>query len=351
MKHTLLYISAILTLLGCENTAGRFRIRGTFDHLEQGEFYIYSPDGGLDRLDTLRLQDGAFDYTAQLTGQATYHILYPNFSELVVFGEEGKSVKVKGDARSLSEVEVKGTKENELYTRFRKEVRQQPQSGEQELSRKYILDNPTTAVARYLFCKYFLLSSQADSKDTRTVYDSLCRACPDEILLSNLAQDVRVKGVVSVGNRLPDFKLKTRDVRINPDDTLHTRIIKGRTLTRQNCKDSTLLFVFWASWRTGSQIGIYQARKLRRESGHKVLPISYSLDVDASELEHIENRDSIYYPSYCDTKGWNSTLVRQWGIKELPYYVLVDSTGHVMAEGSDWTKDIEPKAKTLRTGT
>lgn len=348
MKQTLLYILSILTLLGCENTAGRFRIRGTFDHLEQGEFYIYSPDGGLDCLDTLRLVDGSFDYTAQLTGQATYHILYPNFSELVIFGEEGKSVNVKGDARSLSEVEVKGTKENELYTRFRKEARQLSQSQEQELAKTFILENPTTAVARHLFCKYFLLSQQADSKELHFVYDSLCRACPDELLLSNLAQDVRVKGVVRVGDQVPNFKLKTRDVHINPEDTLHTKIIKGRTLTRENCKDSTLLFVFWASWRNGSQIGIYQARKLRRESNRKVLPISYSLDVDERELEHIENRDSIYYPSYCDMKGWNSALVRQWGIRELPYYVLVDSTGRVMAEGNDWSKDIEPKAKALR---
>ena len=177
MKQTLLYISAILTLLGCGNNAGQFRIRGNFDHLEQGEFYIYSPDGGMDRLDTLRLVDGAFDYTASLTGEATYHILYPNFSELVIFGQEGKQVKVKGDARSLSDVEVKGTKDNELYTKFRKEARQLPQQEETQLARRYMLEHPTSAVSRFLFCKYYLLSPSADAKETKEVYDSLCRAC------------------------------------------------------------------------------------------------------------------------------------------------------------------------------
>ena len=346
MKQTLLYISAILTLLGCGNNAGQFRIRGNFDHLEQGEFYIYSPDGGMDRLDTLRLVDGAFDYTASLTGEATYHILYPNFSELVIFGQEGKQVKVKGDARSLSDVEVKGTKDNELYTKFRKEARQLPQQEETQLARRYMLEHPTSAVSRLLFCKYYLLSPSADAKETKEVYDSLCRACPGEILLSNLAQDVRSKGIIQKDATLPDFKLKTREVRLNPDDSIH--VIKSRVLTRNGCKDSTLLFVFWASWRNGSLSALYQARKLRKESQRKVLPISYSLDVDENQLKNIESKDSIDYPSYCDFKCWNSTLVRQWGIKDLPYYILVDGNGHIIAEGTDWSADIEPKAKDLR---
>ena len=290
--------------------------------------------------------DGAFDYTASLTGEATYHILYPNFSELVIFGQEGKQVKVKGDARSLSDVEVKGTKDNELYTKFRKEARQLPQQEETQLARRYMLEHPTSAVSRFLFCKYYLLSPSADAKETKEVYDSLCRACPGEILLSNLAQDVRSKGIIQKDATLPDFKLKTREGRLNPDDSIH--VIKSRVLTRNGCKDSTLLFVFWASWRNGSLSALYQARKLRKESQRKVLPISYSLDVDENQLKNIESKDSIDYPSYCDFKCWNSTLVRQWGIKDLPYYILVDGNGHIIAEGTDWSADIEPKAKDLR---
>lgn len=111
MRNILLFIALGLTLLSCGGFPGQFRLKGNFAHLEQGEFLLYSTDGGLDIIDTLHLVDGKFDYTTKLHDEATYHILYPNFSELVVFGHSGGIVNIKGDARSLNEVEVHGDKE------------------------------------------------------------------------------------------------------------------------------------------------------------------------------------------------------------------------------------------------
>ncbi|MBR2945584.1 MAG: DUF4369 domain-containing protein [Bacteroidaceae bacterium] len=347
MKKLTLFIIPLLTLLGCGGSAGQFRLCGDFDHLEQGEFYIYSPDGGLDRLDTLRLREGKFDYTVPLQEKATYHILYPNFSELVIFGESGKVVKVKGDARSLNEVKVSGTDENETYTKYRRESQNLSGKKLDSLTRDYILQYPTMQMSRFLLNKYFIQPEGTDQQMMHELYDSLCRANPSDVFLSNLSNDVRRKNTIKTGSRIPEFSLTTRKVELKKYKNKKTiiRTIESRTVSDTSYKDKPLLLVFWATWRSGSQSGLYRASRLMRESENKIQAISYSLDVEDTELKAVERRDSIDYPSICDFKCWNSPLVQQWGIRELPFFILMDKDRKILAFGTNWSKDIEPHTK------
>ncbi len=52
----------------------------------------------------------------------TIMIVFPNFSEQPIFAESGKSVEIKADASHLKEMEVSGTKDNELMTKFRQNI-------------------------------------------------------------------------------------------------------------------------------------------------------------------------------------------------------------------------------------
>ena len=81
--------------------------------------------------------------------------------------------------------------------------------------------------------------------------------------------------------------------------------------------------------------------------GRQLNIISYSLDTAPVYLESLEKRDSVDFPSYCDYKAFSSDLPLKWNIRQLPYFILVDTSLHVMASGTDWQRDIEPKAKGL----
>ena len=84
--------SFLFLFLSCTGHPKEVRIEGEFEHLEQGEFFVYSTDEELDRLDTLRIRDGLFSYRLPATQPATLHILYPNLSELVVFANPGADI-------------------------------------------------------------------------------------------------------------------------------------------------------------------------------------------------------------------------------------------------------------------
>ncbi len=339
MKNILYSIVFALTLLGCGGSQGQFRLKGNFTHLEQGDFLIYSLDGGLNKVDSLHIRNGKFDYFTKLEGKATYCILYPNFSELVIFGHSGAVVKVKGDARNLNGVEVKGDKDNETYTQFRKEINEKSDKEVQEIARNYILENPTLYMSQYLLSRYFILSDQATQAETKEIYDSLMRALPDDVSLSLLADDVRSKEATKEGNKMPNFSLTTRE---ETKDSLGHKVVK-----LADYKGKYLLMVFWANWKSGSQGSLFHARHLRRDSHNKVELLSYSLDVEDKQLSSIEERDSINYASFCDFQCWSSPLIRQLGIRDLPYYILIGPDQKIIASGTDWLKDIEPKTKDL----
>ena len=87
--------------------------------MNQGEFYVYSTDGGMDGMDTIKVVGGSFTYEMPCLDDCTLMIVFPNFSEQPIFAESGESVDLKGDASHLKEKEVKGTKNNELMNKFR----------------------------------------------------------------------------------------------------------------------------------------------------------------------------------------------------------------------------------------
>ena len=341
LSSSIFYLLSLFTFSSCTGHPKEVYIEGEFEHLEQGEFFIYSTDEALDRLDTLRIQDGSFSYKLPTLQTATLHILYPNLSELVVFGNPGADIKIKGDAQNLSEVEVTGSEDNERFTEFRLEVLGKSSAEAKSIAHDYILRHPTLAMSQYLLANYFLCDTATTAQQATELYDSLCRACPDDLALSKLAFHVRSIGKLRVGNPLPDFSLT-----LTPNHGGNGT--EERTITRADYKDKLLLFAFWASWRGGSMNAVYRARRFRREQkgkGKEVSLISYSLDADKRLFTRLEERDSIDFASYCDFRCFASPLIQEWGIRELPYFILVTPDGRIAAKGSDWLKDIEPVVK------
>lgn len=335
--------TSLLLVLSCTGHPKEVRLEGEFDHLEQGEFLIYSTDEGLDRLDTLHIRNGLFSYTLPTVQTATLHILYPNQSELVVFGNPGSDLVIKGDAQNLSEVEVSGDEDNEVFTEFRLETNGKSAAETRSVAHNYILEHPTLAMSQYLLTTYFLCDEEASVQEVTELYDSLSRACPDDLALSKLSTHVRSRGVLNVGNPLPDFSLT-----LKPNHGGNGS--EERIIQRADYQGKLLLIAFWASWKGGSQSALYRARRLRRElksKGKDIELISYSLDADERELSRIERRDTVDYPSYCDFRAFASPLAQQWGIRQLPYIILVTPDGRIAAAGTEWMTDIQPKANEL----
>lgn len=337
------YIAILLTLLCCGKHPGEIHLHGDFAHLEQGEFYIYGTQGMEGSIDTLHIIDGEFEYSTKLEDRAVLHILYPNYSTLTVFAYNGDDIDIKGDARSLNAVKVSGNEDNELYSSFRKDT--EGSSGKEctATAHRYILEHPHTLLAKYLFAEYMIGADSVTHKEVAEVYDSLCKACPEDAWLSRMATKVKASGVLKKGGTLPAFRLAMRPSQFTKNAT-------PDTVDSKDLKGDWLLISFWASWRSGSQSALFRSRKSIREmkeKGKTLQAISYSLDVSDKSLRRVEKADSVDFHSYCDFKCFDSELAKRWGITRLPFFILVSPDMKIEALGGDWKKDIDPKYQEL----
>ena len=100
-QYCLLCLAVMLLLTGCGPGGNSFRIEGRLRHMNQAEFYVYSPDGGMKGIDTIKVHEGRFSYETMLRDEATFVVIFPNFSELAVFGKPGEKAVIKGDASHM----------------------------------------------------------------------------------------------------------------------------------------------------------------------------------------------------------------------------------------------------------
>ncbi len=90
-----------MTLASCGTDSRHFKIDGRLLNVNQGEFYVYSPDGALPGLDTVKVQAGRFTKEIACDRPMTLMLVFPNFTEQPIFAQPGKTVDVKGDAYHL----------------------------------------------------------------------------------------------------------------------------------------------------------------------------------------------------------------------------------------------------------
>ena len=130
---------------------------------------------------------------------------------------------------------------------------------------------------------------------------------------------------------MPDFRLVMED---------------SSEVKASDYKGKPLLINFWASWENGSSSLMFRIKRLAREHSGEIGLLSVSLDLNRKGKEGIERRDTVTWPSYCDFLAWESPVVRQFGVRTLPYCILAGKDGRVIAAGT-YEKDIQPELEKL----
>ena len=300
----------------CGTPDGRFRIEGRLNNINQGEFYIYSPDGGLTGLDTIHIADGRFSYETSLADDATFIMVFPNFSEHVVFGRSGVTAKISGDVSHLKEIEVEGTDENKQMTELRKHFANQTPPEQKKSALQFINDNPSSIVSVYLIDKYLLQAEKPDYKEAYTLVEKLVKQVPGNARLMKLHQQLGALKNLSDSTRLPDFTATD---------------IEGKSVNLFSLKSELNAVLFWATWSSDSYSLISNMQRLKKDYGSRLAILSVCMDAGKGDCKRRAERDSLKWPTVCDERMWESPLVEKFGITDIPCYILADKSGRVIA--------------------
>lgn len=309
-------LSLLIFFVACGTESGRFRLEGRFRNLNNGEFYIYSTEKAGNGLDTINVSDGRFAYETDLDDKATFVLLFPNFSEQPIFGESGATVNISGDASHLKEMEITGTDDNELMTKFRQNVnRLTPPEATKEAIR-FVNDNPESAVSLYIIQKYFVQTATPDYAQAAKLLAVMGKASPDNLQVQHMLKSMERLEAAAVGQRLPDF---------NATD------INGRRIGRANLSAKVNVVCAWASWSYDSESMLRQLFRLKKEHGDKLAVVGVSLDARQKDCKDVIERDSIQWPTVCDGRMWETPLLATFGMGTVPTNILADKSGKVVA--------------------
>lgn len=310
------YFALTLVLCSCGSESGQFRLKGHLKNFNQGEFYIYSPDGGMAGLDTLQVVSGKFSFATRLEGRATFVIIFPNYSEHVVFGASGVEARLEGDASHLRETKITGSEDNEAMTAFRLKTNDLTPPEAKKAAEAFIRDNPKSVVSSYILRKTFIDNVEPDYTTAFELATLMSEADEDNVRMTLLAKSLSDLMSTSQGKKLPNFGAKD---------------INGDSIGRDYLKsEANVLFTF-STWNADSQAMFRELKKMKKENEGKLSVISFCLDASRRSCTNFLRRDSALWAVVCDGDMWLSPTLQQLGMQTVPATIIADKQGNVVA--------------------
>lgn len=108
---------------------------------------------------------------------------------------------------------------------------------------------------------------------------------------------------------------------------------EGKEIALSSFKGKIVLIDFWASWCgpcRKEMPNVVKAYAKFKNKGFEIFGVSLDQD-KARWIEAIE-KDKITWPQVSDLKQWQSSVVRQYNIQGIPYTVLLDREGNILAK-------------------
>lgn len=305
-----------LIIVSCGSEGGRFRLEGKIKNLNQGEIFIYSHEGVTEGMDTISIVDGKFVYEVDLGSPATFVFMFSNFSENVVFGEQGKTVSIKGDAYNLKEMEIKGTKDNELMTAFRLRANKLSPPELPILAEQFIRENPKSVACLYIIDRYFIRVTEPNYHKARELVNVILTVDANNVKAVSIAHHLDKLIASDIGETLPSF---------------YATDIYGANVSNKDLSAKVNIIHLWATWNYDSRAMMRSLREVRKEHGDSIDVASICLAPKSDDCRKAIEHDSINWHVICDSMMWKSPLLDTLGLAVIPGTIVCDKNGMILA--------------------
>ena len=317
MSHqfrTLILLLFITLVSSCGNNNGRLLVEGSFKGINQGELYIYGMDG-THPLDTIALAKGEFRYLIPLEDSVTFILVFPNFSELPIFGESGAEIKIKGDATHLKETKITGTKTNEEMTAFRLKTSGQTPPEMVRSAAQFIKDHPDSPASIYLLNRYFIQSPEPDYQQAFELASIIQKTKPNNLRMAEITRWLEGLKALKDQGRLPSFTATD---------------INGKTVSSADLNAKVNVIATWATWNYESQNTLRLLQSMITGMKKDIKVISICVDANINECKRIATRDSVPWSTVCDGNMWNSPVLKKTGLSYVPDNIVTDRQGKIL---------------------
>jgi peroxiredoxin len=342
---------------GQKNQELRYNVAGTITHATAQKLLLQEvPYGGkpIITLDSTSLkEDGKFSFDFIAKEEGIYRIATEKEVEILFINDE-ENIQINADANDYNSYQIKGSKNSEGLLKFLKEYRQkdssifatlynldalQNQKGKDSTIywlqkqktdkinqlNKFIEKTVNTETSPAFL--YYALGLSTRSMEAAQVLAMAkvaaerTKATPLVEFVAKLNSQVQANtnvGPIEVGQMAPEIALQD---------------VNGKIITLSSLKGKYVLVDFWASWCgpcRGENPNVVANYEKYKNKNFTILGVSLD-DDKASWLEAIKE-DKLNWQHISDLKKWESIVVGAYQIQGIPFNVLLDPTGKIVAK-------------------
>ena len=358
----LLFIIVMTALLSCnaKNNESRYSIAGTIQNSENKKLVLQEvPFDGKEiiTLDSVTLKkDGKYNFEFISKTEGLYILAIENDSLhnfSIVFVNDEKNIQINADPGKMETYTIKGSNTSASLLTFLKEYKAKDVGIFETMNKLAELQNSNGAGAAIdtlqkernnkiadlnTFTQneinnasnasmiYYLLGLSMRSMETSQVL-ALAKAAAEKT-----KSEALVNFATSLGNQI-QTNVKPGAIAIGqPAPEIALADPKGKIITLSSFKGKYVLVDFWASWCgpcRGENPNVVEAYEKFKKKNFTILGVS--LDDSKEDWEDAIKTDNLNWQHISDLKKWESTVVSTYKIEGIPYNVLVDPNGIVIA--------------------
>lgn len=364
MKKIMPLAALVVLLFSCKSSADeqKFTVNGEINAPKDQKIYLeewFFTQTPPEVLDTVEIKNGKFTVSAVASEESLYRLRNDAGDNAYLFINDGSNIKFTADIHNTDPVSYifSGAANSSLrkFLLHTDSIRQLITSKDNlltSLKNAGVSDSDSTYTALYNqfirinddFTAYCFTYADTSKSPIVALFAATMPAVEMTKLESPLANLTKRfpdhKGIAGALNYTKDLLSQRTQIQqqqpaaaigsMAPEITMND--VNGKPMSLSQLRGKYVLVDFWASWCgpcRGENPNIVAAYDRFKEKNFTILGVS--LDENRTEWLNAIAADNLSWPQISDLKKWSSPVVGSYGFDGIPYNVLVDPQGKIIA--------------------